>query len=118
MQFLLLIAHDEDTTDERSPEEMEALLAEYGRFYEDAEKQGILLHASRLRPTTEATTVRVREGRTRTTDGPFAETKEVLGGFFLVDVADRATAVAWAARLPAARYGAVEVRPLWPGDEG
>ena len=75
------------------------------------------MSAHRLQPTTAARTVRVREGETIATDGPFAETKEQFGGYYLIDVEDLAAAEAWAARVPSAAYGSVEVRPIWEMDE-
>jgi hypothetical protein len=74
----------------------------------------VLQGGARLRPTTDATTVRVREGKTLTADGPFAETKEQLGGFFLVEAADLDEALEIAAKIPGARHGSIEVRPVWP----
>ncbi|MBX3024308.1 YciI family protein [bacterium] len=71
---------------------------------------------SACRPTSATTTVRVESGRTQVLDGPYAEVKEQLGGFLLIDVADLDAAIAWAARCPAARHGTIEVRPLWPPD--
>jgi hypothetical protein len=76
-------------------------------------KAGIYLGGDRLRSITAATTVRVSEGRTRVVDGPYAETKEQLAGFHMIDVPDLDTALAWAARCPSAARGSVEVRPLW-----
>jgi hypothetical protein len=82
----------------------------YGQALRDAK---VLVASNRLRPTSAATTVRIAEGRTKVLDGPFAETKEQLGGYYLIDVPDLDAALSWAAHCPGARYGTVEVRPIW-----
>jgi hypothetical protein len=87
-------------------------MAEYGSFTEDIQKSGHLLGGEALQPTHTATTVRVRNGKVSTTDGPFAETKEQLGGFYLVEANDLNEAIQIAARIPSARYGSIEVRPV------
>ena len=107
MRYLLMICGDETAA---GPD----MLAEYIAFGEEMGKRGVLTGGERLRPTTDATSVRVRNGELLTSDGPFAETKEQLGGFYLVDVADLDRALELAARLPAARTGVIEVRPLFP----
>jgi hypothetical protein len=89
-----------------------AEMAEYTTFTEDIQKSGKLVAGDALQPTTTATTVRVREGKRLTTDGPFAETKEQLGGYYLVNAKDLDEALAVAARIPAARTGSIEVRPI------
>ena len=76
-------------------------------------ERGLLQAGERLRPTTDATTVRVRDGETLTSDGPFAETKEQMGGFFLVDCKDLDEAIEVAAKIPGAAHGSIEVRPIW-----
>ena len=113
MRYALLITADEVAYEALSPEESQANLAAYGAWVEEMGKRGVLGGGERLRPTTEATTVRVREGETLTTDGPFAETKEQIGGFFLVDCKDLDEAIEVAAKLPGARHGSIEVRPIW-----
>jgi hypothetical protein len=107
MRYLLLIAGEE--TGASDP----AVLEEYGEWAKEAAERGILQGGERLRPTGDATTVRVRNGETLTTDGPFAETKEQLGGYFLVDCKDLDEAIMAASRIPGARTGSVEVRPIW-----
>ena len=107
MRYLLLIAGEE--TGENDP----AVLAEYGEWAKEAAERGILQGGERLRPTADATTVRVRGGETLTTDGPFAETKEQLGGYFVVDCKDLDEAIMAASRIPGARTGSIEVRPIW-----
>ena len=113
MRYALLITADEVAYEALSPEEGQANLAAYGAWVEEMGKRGVLGGGERLRPTTEATTVRVRDGETLTTDGPFAETKEQIGGFFLVDCKDLDEAIEVAAKLPSARHGSIEVRPIW-----
>jgi hypothetical protein len=76
-------------------------------------KAGILVSSDRLRPAASATTVRVADGKTQVLNGPYAETKEQLGGYYLIDVPDLDAALSWAARCPGASYGSVEVRPVW-----
>lgn len=116
MQYLLLLYSDEARWPEMTAGEQEAAMAEYGAYREALAKAGALVGASRLRPTSATTTVRVDSGRTQVLDGPYAEAKEQLGGFFLIDVPDLDAAIAWAARCPGAQHGTIEVRPLWPPD--
>ena len=113
MRYLLMIANDEKAYEALSPEESQANLAGYGAWVEEMGKRGLLQGGERLRPTTDATTVQVREGEVLTSDGPFAETKEQIGGFFLVDCKDLDEAIEVAAKLPGARNGSIEVRPIW-----
>jgi len=113
MRYLLLIASDESALQALSPEEASAGLAKYVAFGEEMERRGVLRGGERLRPTSDATTVQVRDGKTLTTDGPFAETKEQIGGFYIVDCKDLDEAIEVAAKLPAAHIGSVEVRPIW-----
>ncbi|MBM3221055.1 MAG: YciI family protein [Candidatus Rokubacteria bacterium] len=96
----------------RRPEDMMATVKEYVAVADDLRQNGQMVVAERLQPAATATAVRVRDGKTLTTDGPFAETKEQLGGFYLIDVKGVDEAVRVAARLPAARNGCVEVRPI------
>ena len=112
MRYALLITADEVAYEALSPEEGQANLAAYGAWVEEMGKRGVLGGGERLRPTTEATTVRVREGETLTTDGPFAETKEQLGGYYLLDCADLDEAISWAAKIPSSTFGSIEVRPI------
>jgi len=107
MKYLLMI-YDTEKRWEKGYEHAE--LAEYGAFSKEFSAQILGGHA--LKPTSTATTVRVRDGKRLTTDGPFAETKEQLGGYYLVDAGDLDEALAIAAKIPGARYGSVEVRPL------
>jgi hypothetical protein len=89
------------------------MIAAYGAYTEAVTKAGILAGSNRLRPTSDATTVRVANGKTQVLDGPYAETKEQLGGYYMIDVPDLDAALSWAARCPAASHGLVEVRPIW-----
>jgi len=113
MRYLLMICTDETTDAALSADEASARFAEYGVWMEDVTKRGLLQGGERLRPTTDATTVRVRDGETLTSDGPFAETKEQIGGYFLVDCKDLDEAIEVASKIPGAREGSIEVRPIW-----
>lgn len=112
MKYACLIYQDEQMP---PPEEMAKVVAEYKASAEEMQESGKLLSSHGLSPTTSATTVRVRNGKTLTTDGPFAETKEQLGGIFLIEAADLNDAIRVAAKIPTARWGSIEVRPLWIG---
>ena len=113
MQYVFLIHEDEKSPVTRDENAMAAFLEEYGRFSEEVNQRGIMRGGARLRHTDTATTVRVREGKSLTTDGPFAETKEQLGGFYILDCKDLDEALAYAAKIPSARHGSIEVRPIW-----
>jgi hypothetical protein len=89
------------------------MLAQYGKFSEDVVARGLMRAADRLQPTETATTVRVRNGNAVTTDGPFAETREQLGGYYILDCKDLDEALEVAARIPSAQFGSIEVRPIW-----
>jgi hypothetical protein len=113
MRYALLICGDEKAMAATSPEEASTTLNEYLAFGEEMGKRGVLGGGERLRPTTDATTVRVRDGEVLTSDGPFAETKEQMGGFYLVDCKDLDEAIDVASKIPGARDGSIEVRPIW-----
>src|ERR1700746_2363221 len=113
MRYALLICTNEKDYENMSPEEGATLMAAYSRWTDEMNDRGILQAGERLRPTTDATTVRVRDGETLTSDGPFAETKEQLGGYFFVECKDLDQAIMAAAKLPGARTGSIEVRPIW-----
>jgi hypothetical protein len=100
--------------DKLSPAEGTSMLAEYGAFSKEMSERGVLEGGERLRPTSDSTSVRVRDGEVLTFDGPFAETKEQVGGYFLVDCKDLDEAIEVAAKIPGARHGTIEVRPIWP----
>ncbi len=113
MQYLLLIYSNEAAYDARPQAEVAAMMADYGTFTQGIVQSGNFKGGERLRPVSTATTVRVRDGKTLTTDGPFAETREQLGGFYVIDAKNLDEATAIAARIPGARLGSVEVRPIW-----
>ena len=113
MRYAMLICGDENAYAALSPEEAAAGTAEYGVFGEEMAKRGVLQGGERLRPTSDSTTVRGRDGEVLTFDGPFAETKEQIGGFFLVDCKDLDEAIEVAGKIPGARQGSIEVRPIW-----
>jgi hypothetical protein len=112
MKYLCLIYENEGEWANYSKEQTDAIMGEYFTFTDDIKKSGHLLGGEALQPTQTATTVRVRNGKVSTTDGPFAETKEQLGGYYLVEAKDLNDAIQVAARIPGARHGAVEVRPI------
>jgi hypothetical protein len=113
MRYMLLICEDESGFTEVSPEEGQAVMAEYEAFAEEMGKRGVLQTGERLRPASDATTVRVRDSEVLTSDGPFAETNEQMGGFYLIDAKDLDEAIEIAAKIPSVRHGSVEVRPIW-----
>ncbi|MCU1430426.1 MAG: YciI family protein [Actinomycetia bacterium] len=113
MRYLLMICTDETWLGALSPEESAAMSAEYGKFNEEIGGRGQLQGGERLHPTTTATSVQVRDGDVIVSDGPFAETKEQMGGYYLVDCKDADEAIEIAAKIPGARYGTIEVRPIW-----
>jgi len=111
MRYLLLIYTEEQL--EASPDAMAAEFEAYARFTNEVRDRGIYEAGEALRPTSTATTVRVRDGQTVTTDGPFAETKEALGGFYMVDATDLDDAIQLAAKIPGAKHGSIEIRPIF-----
>ncbi len=113
MRYLLMIALDESAGARTAEEEGHEISPEYAAFAKEMAERGVLLGGERLRLTSDATTVRVRNGEVLATDGPFAETKEQIAGYFLVDCKDLDEAIEVAARIPGARDGSVEVRPIW-----
>jgi hypothetical protein len=114
MEYLLLIYANEAEAEEVEPAKMAAVIDEFQSFTQSIVKSGNHKGRNRLRPTSTATTVRVRDGKTLTTDGPFAETREQLGGYYLIEARDLDEAIGIAARIPGAKFGSVEVRPVWP----
>ena len=114
MQYLLLIYADEKAFASFTPQEQEQGFAEYMKFTKDIKQSGNYIGGEALQPTTTATTVRVRDGKTSKTDGPFAETREQLGGYYLIEAKNLDEATEIASRLPGSWYGAVEVRPIMP----
>jgi hypothetical protein len=112
MQYMLLIYDNEKMWPSMNEKERNALMGEYFAFTEEVKKAGKLVAGDALQPTNTATTVRVRDGKRLTTDGPFAETKEQLGGYYLVEAKDLDEAMALAAKIPSVRFGSIEVRPI------
>ena len=113
MQYLLMIYQNEAEDGKIDPATLQKVMEEYGAFTQSIIQSGNFKAGDRLRNTDTATTVRVRDGKTLTTDGPFAETREQLGGYYLIEAKDLDAALAIAARIPGARYGSIEVRPIW-----
>ena len=112
MKYLCLIYDEEKKLQSMTKSEMDGLMQEYFEFTKAIEKSGNMLGGNDLQPVHNATTVRVRHGRVSTTDGPFAETKEQLGGYYLIEAADLNEAIQIAARIPSAKIGSIEVRPV------
>ena len=112
MKYLLLICGDEKAWAAMADADRQQLMAEFRRFSSDIQASGQYVSGSQLQPSTAATSVRVRDGKRLVTDGPFAETREQLGGYYIVDVENLDEAIALAARIPSVRTGTVEVRPL------
>lgn len=111
MQYLLLIYGLEPTA-APAPEEMQAEMDAYNAYTAEVRDRKLLVASEALHPVATATTVRVRDGKTLTTDGPFAETKEVLGGFYLLDCKNLDEAIEMAAKIPGAKQGSIEIRPV------
>jgi hypothetical protein len=114
MQYLLLVYSNEAEMAARSASAIAAMTAEYTEFTKGIIQGGQFKAGDRLKPTSAATTVRVRNGQAVTTDGPFAETREQLGGYYLIEAKNLDEATAIAARMPGAKVGSIEVRPIWP----
>ena len=111
MQYMLMIYSSEAQV----PTEAQAgeMMAAYGAYTEALKQAGAWVAGDRLRPSSASTTVQVANGKTQVLNGPYAETKEQLGGYYLIDVADLDVAISWAARCPGASHGKMEVRPIW-----
>ena len=112
MKYLCLIYENEKNYETMSPADGEAIMNEYFAFTDGIRRSGQYVAGEALQPTQTATTVKVRNGKVSTTDGPFAETKEQLGGFYLIEAKDLNEAIQVAAKIPSARFGSVEVRPV------
>jgi hypothetical protein len=112
VQYMLLIYGSETGWESRAAEERKAIYEEYDALSRELREQRALVSSHELQPTATATSVKVRDGKTLVTDGPFAETKEALGGYYLVEVESIDEAIEWAARIPSARDGTIEVRPV------
>jgi hypothetical protein len=112
MKYLMMIYRDDAASAALSPEAMQNMMARYNKVNEEMKEAGVYISGNPLKPATTATTVRVRTGKVQTTDGPFAETKEQLGGYFLLECKDLDEAIQWASKIPHAAECAVEVRPV------
>ena len=112
MHYMMLIYSDETAEAKMSEEELEAMMQRYAAFTKDVRERGAFVYGEPLQPTGAATTVRNRNGRIVPQDGPYAETKEQLGGFYILDCADLDEAIELAAKIPAAEQGAIEIRPV------
>jgi hypothetical protein len=112
MKYLCLIYDAESSFAAMPKPEMDAMMKEYGAFTESIQKSGHYIGGHQLQPTSAASTVRVRNGKVSTTDGPFAETKEQLGGFYMIEAKDLNDAIQVASRIPSAKNGSIEVRPI------
>jgi len=114
MQYMLMIYANESDWQASPKSEVDQRIAAYSAYTEAMAKAGVLVAGNRLRPVGDATTVRIRGGKTNVLNGPYAETKEQLGGYYLIEAPDLDAALSWAARCPGAGYGTIEVRPIWP----
>ncbi len=113
MKYMLLI-YGVESEWQASPEaEVEQRLAAYRAYTDAMVKAGVLVAGDRLQPVASATTVRLADGKTNVLNGPYAETREQLGGYYMIDVPDLDAALSWASRCPGAGYGTIEVRPIW-----
>ena len=113
MKYMLMIFASEAEENRMTPADGQALMQAYGAYTEALMKAGALKEGERLRPIADATTVRVRGGKTDVLNGPYAETREQLGGYYVIDVPDLDAALSWAARCPSSSHGSIEVRPVW-----
>jgi hypothetical protein len=112
MQYMLLIYSDEGARANATQEQMGQMFAAYGAYTEAMRKAGVYQSGNPLQGSSTATTVRAPDGKAKVLNGPYAESKEQLGGYYLIEAADLDSALSWAARCPGAQYGAIEVRPI------
>jgi hypothetical protein len=113
MKYMMLMYWNESEAPITTPEEREALAQAWAKLRKELAAAGVLVSSNGVAPNTTATTVRVRAGKTMITDGPFAETHEQLGGYFLLNCKDLDEAIRWAEKIPSAEFGSIEIRPLW-----
>ena len=113
MRYILLISGEEKAEAQVPKAEMESMIQGHMRFGQELQAAGKFIAANRLRPESEASRVRVKAGQRQVTDGPFAETKEILGGFYLIECDTKQEAIEWAKKIPLRETGFVEVRPIW-----
>jgi len=113
MRYMLMINNDESALAAMPIDKIQQMSAAYSAYTDALKKSGAWLAGERLRPTQATTSVRIADGKTNVIDGPYADTKEQLAGFYMIEAADIDTAIEWAARCPAASTGTVELRPIW-----
>lgn len=113
MHYLLMIYSDEDAWSQMTPAEQEQGIAAYYAYTEALTEAGAHVHSNRLQPVSAATTVRMVDGKPQVLDGPYIDSKEQFGGYFMIEAANLDAALEWAARCPGASHGAIEVRPVW-----
>jgi hypothetical protein len=116
MKYVLLMYSDESIGAQLTPEEMADLQPAWFALLKEMKTAGVLVENNGMMPVANATTVRVREGKTMITDGPFAETHEQLGGYFVLDCENLDEVIAWAAKIPTAKLGSIEIRPQWDAE--
>ena len=114
MQYLFTLYAEESGWDSMTPEQQQQGMAAYAAYTQALAAAGVLKGSNRLRPSTTATTLRSVDGKTQVLDGPFIDSKEQLGGYYLIDVPDLDAAIQWASRCPAVGHGTLEVRAIWP----
>ena len=116
MKYLLLMYAEESVDSEHAKEELQTAAKTWAEFRKEMSASGVLVSSGGVPDTSNVTTVRVRNDKSMITDGPFAETHEQLGGYFVIDCNDLDEAIRWAEKIPTAKYGSIEIRPLWaPG---
>jgi hypothetical protein len=113
MRYLMMIHVDERAMEAARKEDAGKIMAAYGAYTTAMKEAGVYVGGERLHPSATATVVRVKDGKSQVLNGPYAEIKEQLGGYYLIEAADLDAAIAWAARCPGAATGAIEVRPIW-----
>ena len=114
MQYLLMIHSDEAAMQQARKEDIQGVMAAYGAYTQAMKEADVYRGGERLHPSSNATVVRAQNGKTSVLNGPYAEIKEQLGGYYVIEAADLDAAIGWAARCPGAQFGAIEVRPIWP----
>ena len=112
MQYMLMIYSEDGSGPQPETPEFGEMMQGYGAFTEEVRGNGVMLHGDPLQPLSTAPAVRVRDGAVHTTDGPFAETKETLGGFYILECENLDEAIAYAGKIPGAKHGSIEVRPI------
>ena len=113
MQYLLMIHGNEAAMQQARQEDMAGMMAAYGAYTQAMKEAGVYKGGERLHPSSTATVVRMQNGKTSVLNGPYAEVKEQLGGYYVIEAPDLDAAIGWAARCPGAQFGAIEVRPIW-----